>query len=70
MDLTGRHKKGGGGGGKAKGRTNAMGWDGMVDAVMNSAYAVDGPASHGWNYHLHSVIMFAHNVCTHVKSII
>jgi len=29
-----------------------------------------GPASHGWNYHLHSVIMFAYNVCTHVKSII
>lgn len=22
------------------------------------------------NYHLHSVIMFVHNVCTHVKSII
>lgn len=50
-----------------------MGYDETGDAVLDSAYATERPASragHGRNYHLHSVIMFAHNVCTHVKSII
>lgn len=54
----------------AAGRQRGYKCDAMVNVVLDSAHATNGPASHGWNYHLHSVIMFAYNVCTHVKSII
>jgi len=49
---TGRHKKGGGGGGKAKGVR--MWRDCRRGSGLSPRH---GWASHGWNYHLHSIIM-------------